>query len=116
MITIHLNKVLMHSYHGVYEEEWKLGNNYEVNVALSFEPGGRIHSIEQTINYELVYALIRERMKIPTLLLETIAQDLTGEIRQLDERIKKIQVDIRKNPCPIEAMQGEVCVTCVKEF
>ena len=115
MITIHLNKLLFHSYHGIYEEEKILGNNYEVNVSLTIESRGMINSIEQTINYESVYELIRQRMKIPSLLLETIAQDLTGEIQQLDERIKKIQVNILKKDPPMNAMEGEVSVSCIKE-
>jgi dihydroneopterin aldolase len=34
LLTIHLNNLLFHAYHGLYEEEQILGNNFEVNITI----------------------------------------------------------------------------------
>ena len=115
MITIQLNKLRFFSYHGIHEEERVLGNNYEVNVSLTIDVAGRITAIEQTVNYETLYEMIRQRMKIPALLLETIAQELADKIYRSDERIKKVQVNILKKYPPQVSMEGEVSLTCYRE-
>ena len=116
MITIHLSKLQFYSFHGFHNEERILGNNYEVNVTLTIERAGRITAIEQTVNYETLFEMIRQRMKTPALLLETIAQELVDMIQSSDERIKTVQVNILKKYPPQVSMEGEVSVTCYKEF
>ena len=83
MFTINLHNLQFFSFHGIHEEERILGNNYEVNVELSFDTEEQITALEQTINYASVYDIIKKRMSVPTALLETLAQDLAQEIHGL---------------------------------
>ena len=85
MFTIHLHKLLFHSFHGVFNEEKILGNEFEVNVDLEVDGGEPIRNLSQTVNYVGVYSCIKERMQLPTPLLETVAQDLIQAIHELDE-------------------------------
>ena len=116
MLTINLTNLIFYSYHGVHEEERILGNEFVLNVALSFEVAGHITELEQTINYASVYELIKLTMAIPTALLETLAQDLTQKIYAFDKRIKSISVSIEKKSPPLPNIQGSVGVTYIKEF
>ena len=116
MITIHLHNLVFFAFHGIHEEERALGNQFEVNVSLTINSNDRITELEQTVDYGLVFELISKRMKIPTRLLETIAQDLADEIHQLNDRIKSIQVNICKKNPPVRELVGDVSVTCNKEF
>ena len=116
MITIHLNNLVFFAFHGVYDEERILGNDYEVNVALDIDTVERITMIEETVNYQALYKIIQQRMNIATLLLETVAQDLVDEIHRADKRIKNIIVTIQKKYPPLAAFEGSVGVTCKKEF
>ncbi|MFM6926191.1 MAG: dihydroneopterin aldolase [Ferruginibacter sp.] len=116
MFTINLHNLIFHAFHGVYDEERILGNTFEVNVALEFDPAEPVISLEDTINYAAVYEIIKQRMLIPTPLLETLAQELTQNIYKLDNRIKMISVSVEKKNPPITNMEGAVSVHCKKTY
>lgn len=116
MITIHLNDLRFYSHHGVHDEETRLGNNFELDVSVSFEESGRISSLDETINYVGLYHIIDDRMKQPARLLETLAMDLAEEIRKYDERIRTINISISKLNPPINNFTGKVGVTYNKVF
>lgn len=110
MFTINLHNLIFHSFHGVYEEEQILGNTFEVNVSVSFEPDQPVTSLEHTINYAAIYEIIKQRMLLATPLLETVAQELTQQIYDFDNRIKTISVSVEKKNPPISNMEGSVSV------
>ena len=116
MITIHFNHLKFFSYHGIHDEERILGNDYEVNVSISFESAGKITALEETINYVTVYGIIKKRMETPSELLETLAEDLVQRIYSADNRISSISVSIEKKNPPIPNMEGSVAVQCTKDF
>ena len=116
MFTINLHNLIFHSFHGIHEEEQILGNEFEVNVTLSFITDEQITTLEQTINYATIYGIIKQRMQTATPLLETLVQDLTEAIRAFDNRIKSISVSVAKKNPPISNMEGSVSVTYKKDF
>jgi len=116
MVTIQLKNLLFYSCHGVHAEEKILGNNFEVNIELSFDAGDRIDSLEQTINYASVYELIKQRMAIPTELLETLAWDIAHQVHAMDNRVLSITVAVEKKNPPIPGMEGSVGVKYHKDF
>jgi len=116
MLTIHLHKLLFHSFHGVFEEEKLLGNEFEINVDIELDCNEHITNLSQTVNYVSVYCCIKERMQLPTPLLETVAQDLIKAIHQMDEKISSVSITIKKTAPPIENFQGIVGVSCKTVF
>jgi dihydroneopterin aldolase len=116
MFTIKLQNLIFHSFHGIYEEERVLGNEFEVNASLSFVNDEPITTLEQTINYVSVYEIIKRRMYIETPLLETLVQNLAEDILGFDNRIKSITVSVEKKNPPISNMEGSVSVHYKKDF
>ena len=116
MFTIFLNNLQFFAYHGIHEEEKILGNTFIVNAEITIPETDRVDSLEQTINYVSAYGIIRERMAIPTPLLETIAQDIATQIHALDQRIVSISLSIEKSNPPIQGMEGSVGIRYFKEF
>jgi 7,8-dihydroneopterin aldolase/epimerase/oxygenase len=116
MITLHLHSLRFFSYHGLYEEEKILGNEYEVNADVAFDEKRTISSLNETINYANIFESIKQRMNVPTALLETVVQDLAKEIRSIDPRIKMISISIKKKNPPIANIQGSVGVSYKIEF
>jgi dihydroneopterin aldolase len=116
MITIHLNKLTFFSHHGVHNEETIVGTGFEINVAISFEETQKIVSLDQTINYVTVYHIIKDHMKKPSLLLETVAMQVAEDIHKIDRRIRTINISISKLNPPINNFTGNVGVTYIKEF
>lgn len=117
MISIHLYNLKFYSFHGVHEEEKLLGNEYEVNADVQFhEEHAEIHSLSQTINYVDVYEIIRKRMHIPTVLLETVVMDIGNTIHEKYNYVRHINISLKKVHPPIEGMEGSVGVSWHKEF
>ncbi|MEO5890447.1 MAG: dihydroneopterin aldolase [Ferruginibacter sp.] len=116
MLTIHLHKLLFHSFHGFYEEERILGTEFEVNADVVVDVPEQVTSLRQTVNYVSIYETIKLRMQQATPLLEIVAQELTLEIRKIDERIKSVNITIKKSSPPIENFQGLVGVSYEREF
>lgn len=116
MFTIHLNNLHFFSYHGLHEEESILGNEYEVDAAITFMVTEPITTLHQTINYVKIHDIIKQRMKTPTALLETVAQDLAQHIHDADSRISSIYIKIKKMHPPIANFKGSVSVSYKKDF
>jgi len=117
MITIHLQNLKFYSFHGVNEEEKILGNEYEVNADIQFhEPITVIEKISDTINYVEIFELIKNRMLIPTQLLETVVMDIGNSISDKYDMIRSINISLKKINPPIEGIEGSVAVTWYKEF
>ena len=113
MPAIHLNKLKFFAYHGIHPEEQRLGTNFEVNVDITFDQLEPIRKINQTIDYTRVYAMVKNRMMIPTALLETVAREMVDEIMEADARIVEVVVKITKINPPISNFSGQVGVSLV---
>ncbi len=112
MIQIFLEQLQFYAYHGLYPEERILGNNYMVDIRVTYQANTKLlHSIEQTIDYSIVYELITQRMKKPTDLLETIATEFCHQLMEKFESIQTIQFSIKKMKPPITKMIGNVGVS-----
>ena len=117
MITIHLYNLKFYSFHGVHEEEKVLGNEYEVNAHVEFhEEQNGINSLSQTINYASIFQIIKQRMHIPTSLLETVVMDIGNAIHEQYDYVRSIRVSLKKVHPPVEGIEGSVGVTWHKEF
>jgi dihydroneopterin aldolase len=117
MVTIHLNKVIMHAHHGVYKEEEKIGSNYELNLAVKFdEDNSKFERINDTISYEDLFAIVKKKMMVPTPLLEKVCEGIIRKIRHEFSGIREISVSIFKLEPPMENFQGRVGVTMRKKF
>lgn len=117
MITVQLHQLLFHAYHGVHEEEEVLGNEYMVDCSVEFyETAEVITHINDTVNYVLIYDIIKKRMSIPTQLLETIAMEIGNEIIREYKELKVIDITIRKLHPPIEGIRGSVGIAWNRKF
>ncbi|MEO7311754.1 MAG: dihydroneopterin aldolase [Chitinophagaceae bacterium] len=116
MLTIHLSDLQFHGCHGLYKEEKITGGDFLVNVEVEVdEPEELITSLHQSLNYVLVYDIVKKRMTIPTPLLETIAMELAHEIITASSMVKKVTISIVKQAAPIVNFIGKVGVRYVKE-
>lgn len=115
-MTIYLSNLQFYCYHGLYEEENKVGGNYTVDVEFEIEtPAKPIRNIEQTVNYVEAYDIVKNRMAQPTQLLETIVMELCDLLLGLSNIIKTVTVSLKKFALPIEGFQGNTAVKFTKE-
>ena len=116
MYTIYLNNLHFHGYHGLFEEEKIIGNEFMVNVEIGLSNEQKIDEINQTIDYSMVYKIIQDNMNIPTPLLETLVANISNAIYVYDNRIKEISIKIEKKHPPIQSFTGNVAVSFKKSF
>ena len=111
-MTIQLNDVKFHGFHGLYAAEKKLGNTFIVNLSIQFTPPKNgIASIDQTIDYVTLFELVKERMSIPTPLLETIVGDIAKLILEKFYLVEVVSIQITKSQMHISNLEGNMSVS-----
>ncbi|ULQ57729.1 dihydroneopterin aldolase [Flavihumibacter rivuli] len=117
MLTVHLKDVIIHAYHGLYEGEERTGNNFEVNLSVSYEAKkGKLDDLKHLISYEDLFRIVQKRMNTPTPLLEELADGIICKIHQEYSQVQKVEISIFKLQAPITGMQGKVGITLVRKF
>ena len=117
MITVQLNQLVFNAFHGIHEEERILGNEYIVDASVDFQERDQVIThITDTVNYAIIYNIIKKRMSIPTPLLETLVMQIGNEIHKQYPHLKSIFIAVKKVHPPIEGMQGAASVCWQKDF
>ena len=117
MVTIHLQKIRLHAFHGIHEEERKTGSLYEIDMNVNYEEGAsRFISLGNTISYVDLFELIKQRMQLPTPLLEKVCLDIIEDVRISFPFVNTISISIYKLQPPIENFEGRVGVTISRKF
>jgi 7,8-dihydroneopterin aldolase/epimerase/oxygenase len=116
-ITVELKGLHFYAYHGLYAEEKKTGNEFEVNLSVVYEPvSGTVTDISDTVNYAKLYALLKTEMAKPRHLLETFVMEVAEMIHISYPQVKKIEISITKLHVPIAKFIGTATVAYAKEF
>jgi len=103
MSQIALEGMQFYAYHGYYEEEQIIGNNYVIDIYIDYNyiPAVLEDDLYKTINYETVYLICQKEMKIKTKLLETIAVRILQALKYQFNSLQAISITIKKeNPMP----------------
>jgi len=117
MITIQVHKVHLHAFHGIHPEERVLGNTFEVSLDVMYEEGDNaFEDISNTIDYTILFEIIKSRMQTPTALLEKLAKDIIDEVKNKFLFVCGISISIYKLNMPIENFQGKIGVRLEKKF
>jgi len=107
-----LNDAEFFAYHGFYPEEQLLGSRFLVDISVSFEPAGDLaeDEIDNTVNYEQLYNIACDEMKITRKLIETVGKAIADEIRNKFSFAKHIRVAIKKMDPPLKGKVGHSSV------
>jgi 7,8-dihydroneopterin aldolase/epimerase/oxygenase len=116
IMTIELKALRFYAFHGVFPEEKKTGNEFEVNLFVDFIPAEAvIKALDETINYAQLYEIVKAEMQKPRGLLETLAMEIIENIYSSFAQIKKAEIEIIKLHPPIAKFTGSVGVRYKKE-
>ena len=117
LLTISLNNVRFRAYHGVHPDERQKGNDFVVNMQVCYIAGQKaIISLDDTIDYAVLFDIINTTMQKPVDLLETLAQTMAYNVHRHFPQIKKVTVEVEKLNPPIDKFSGTVAVKYVKEY
>lgn len=116
MLTIQLHNLIFHAYHGLYEEEKIIGNDFEINMEVSFDELKKITDINETIDYVSIHGIIKKIMDNSTPLMETVVQEMVEQIKLFDARVVSVMVNIKKLNPAIANFNGTVGIAYTKVF
>ncbi|WNB92007.1 dihydroneopterin aldolase [Bacillus sp. NEB1478] len=113
MDKIYVNGMKFYGYHGVFPEEQKLGQRFNVDVTLLLDlsKAGLSDDLDATVNYKEVYDAVKEiiegsSVKLLESLAESIAASLLGKFTSIDKTTVKV---IKPDP-PIPGHYDSVAV------
>lgn len=104
-LIIELEEMRFYAYHGVMEQEQKVGNTFVVNLELEFNQyiSLKQDELEQTINYAEVYTLVKREMDKPSQLLEHVVGRIASALFRAFTLIEGLNIKLSKQKPPFSA-------------
>lgn len=117
MGLIEIEGMQFYAYHGHFEAERVVGNKFQVD--LRFKTDSSVAAISDdlndTVNYQEVYNLVKSQMMVKSHLLEHVARRILDSLFQKFPEIKKARVKISKLNPPMNGEIEKVSVTLSKK-
>jgi len=100
---ISLEGLEFHAFHGVYPHERESGNWFEVDIAVEadIKEGAVLDELDKTVNYEVLYQLVKAEMEKPSKLLETVAEKIAERVMRDLPAVSQVELKIAKINPPI---------------
>lgn len=116
MLTIGLEEVHFHAFHGLYPEEAIIGNEFIVDVHVTIPGTHPVDSISETVNYQGLYNIVKKIMAIPQPLLEQVVYSMSDAIKHKYPEIQRSVVSLRKMNPPMGASVRNSVVSLEKNY
>ena len=113
MDEIKIRNLEIFANHGVLPEENKLGQKFVVSCTLYLDTrkAGKGDSLEDSVHYGLVAQLIKKEMENHTFaLIECVAEHLADIILDFDEKIREVEIEVKKPWAPVGLPLEDVSV------
>ncbi|MDP4187009.1 MAG: dihydroneopterin aldolase [Bacteroidota bacterium] len=119
MGLIQLEGMEFYAFHGCFKEERIVGNHFMVNVTLETDmsTAAKTDNIEDALNYQKVYEIVKSEMAVKSKLLENVANRIINALYDKFPAIEKCTVKVSKINPPIGGKMEKVsiCLTrCAK--
>ena len=98
---IFLRQLRFHAFHGVLDQERRVGNDYVINVVAEcdFAHAMQTDELEDTVNYAEIYRVVKEEMAVPSKLLEHVAGRIGERLFNEFPSLQSLDISIMKvNP------------------
>jgi len=112
MSLISIEKMEFYAYHGCFEEEQKIGTWFNVDLSLEVDTSKaeKSDNLEDTVNYQAVYQVVKEQMMIPSHLLENVARRILDAIQENFTDVTYGWVKVKKMNPPLGGVMESVSV------
>ena len=115
---IELNQMVFHAFHGVDPQERKVGNRFVVDLLLTLplEKAMESDDLNDTVNYALVYEVVKKEMEIPSNLIEHVAGRIVRSLHDRFPQISIVRLKLSKINPPIGADMESASIIVEKIF
>jgi len=112
MALIEIEKMEFYAFHGHFKEEQIVGNKFLIDLTIEadLDKASETDRLEDTIDYQAAFKLVRKEMDRKSNLLENIAKRILDSIYANVEGIKGATVTIRKMNPPMGGHINSVAI------
>lgn len=109
---IQMEGMKFYAFHGVMPQENRIGSYFYLDLKLKtdFTHAAKTDELEGTVSYADIYALVKEEMGIPSMLLEHICQRIAQRIFTTFPIIEAIDIRLNKENPPMGACANKIGV------
>ena len=113
MALIEIEGMEFYAFHGHFAVEKIAGNRFLVNLQIESDcsKAGQTDRLEDTLDYQKAYLIVKEEMAIPADLLEHVAQRIINRIKNEFQEAQKFIVKVSKMNPPMGGQIRKVSVT-----
>jgi dihydroneopterin aldolase len=113
MGLIKIENMEFYAYHGHFKEEQIVGNRFLVDLTIEtdMQVPAKSDDLEDALNYQIAYNIIKEEMQVKSHLLEHIAGRILDNLYNSFTTIKKAEVKVSKMNPPMGGKMERVSVT-----
>ena len=113
MGTITIKGMHFHAKHGYFREEQILGGKYTVDISFDTDLSiaGKSDDLRETIDYSVIYKLVKKEMQKPSKLIEHLGQRILNTIKIQFPTIKNVELVLYKHHPPINGSVDYFSVT-----
>ncbi len=113
-----LEGMQFYAYHGYYEEERLIGNDYTVDVYIEvdYEEAAATDELGGTLNYETIYRIAKIEMSKPSKLIESIAAQIIDATVLISNQVQAMRVRITKKNPPLGARISRAFIEIEEDF
>ena len=113
MGKISLEGMEFYSHHGYYKDEITRGNKFVVDLSFetNIDKAGETDNLEDALNYEDAYNIVKAEMAIRSNLLEHAGKRIIDKLRAHFADIKSIKLKLSKYNPPLIGIVQKVSVT-----
>ena len=100
-----------HAFHGVKAEEQTVGGVYWADIAYTIDTNAvETDRIEDTVNYAVLFDIVKEEMTAPSKLIEHVAGCLLKAIKTRFPEIQELVVKVTKLNPPVNGEMASASV------
>lgn len=113
---VELEGLEFHAFHGLYPHERVSGNWFEVDIAVEtdFSQAAATDELSGTVNYEVLFRIVKAEMDTPSKLLETVAEKIVSDVLDQLPAAMNVSLKISKLNPPIGGKARKATISIFK--
>ena len=113
MVSIHLEGMRFHAFHGHYPVEQLVGSDFIVELKVEVPQSNAVNTdnLVDAVNYQLLYEIVKEEMQINSSLLEHVGNRISNAVCMKFPEVRNVEVKISKLNPPMGGEIDRVSVT-----
>lgn len=116
MGIVEIEGMRFYAYHGHFEAERVVGNEFLVDVSIETgcEAAAASDKLDDALNYQAVYDLIKREMQVKSHLLEHVAGRILNALYVEFPSVQKVKIKVSKINPPMGGQIEKASVTLVR--